>query len=464
MENLPKHAWILCVRHNLLLVELCALRARCLLFQMLSIIVSTPSGSFKADRLYLFILLFCVFSTGVSSKARFQEAWLSNADFQPWLDRVDGNPSKAFCKTCKRTIGAEITSIKRHKTTKLHTTTESEERERVLEDEEEDVPQSIDGVAQATVLFASFIAEHNLPFSIADHLVELHMKMFPDSVIAQELFLKRTKCTEIVKSLGNSVINDVVCKLRKNKFSVIIDETTDISTMKCCAVNVRFFDQEAGKVTTAMLDLFNVYENGDEGSTGENLYNMLMRCLRSRDIPLDHSIGFAADGAANIMGNRNSLSSRLKENLPGITIMKCICHSLHLCASEAAKSLPCHCEDLIRNIYSFFSHSAKRLHEFREFQSFCQTKPHKILHVSQTRWLSLHEAVARVVEQWRPLTLYFSGKVAEERLLSVQQISDKLQDPTMLCYFNFLDFILPKVNNCNKLFQKQQSNNPLVAW
>ena len=57
MENLPKHAWILCVRHNLLLAELCALRARCLLFQMLSIIVSTPSGSFKADRLYLFLAI-----------------------------------------------------------------------------------------------------------------------------------------------------------------------------------------------------------------------------------------------------------------------------------------------------------------------------------------------------------------------------------------------------------------------
>ena len=59
MENLPKHAWILCVRHNLILAELCALRARCLLFQMLSIIVSTPSGGFKADRLYLFF--FCCF-------------------------------------------------------------------------------------------------------------------------------------------------------------------------------------------------------------------------------------------------------------------------------------------------------------------------------------------------------------------------------------------------------------------
>ena len=63
MENLPKHAWILCVRHNLLLAELCALRARCLLFQMLSIIVSTPSGSFKADRLYLFSFVIIYFSS-----------------------------------------------------------------------------------------------------------------------------------------------------------------------------------------------------------------------------------------------------------------------------------------------------------------------------------------------------------------------------------------------------------------
>ena len=68
MENLPKHAWILCVRHNLLLAELSALRARCLLFQMLSIIVSTPSGSFKADRLYLFFFYLISFPNASSDQ------------------------------------------------------------------------------------------------------------------------------------------------------------------------------------------------------------------------------------------------------------------------------------------------------------------------------------------------------------------------------------------------------------
>lgn len=84
------------------------------------------------------------------------------------------------------------------------------------------------------------------------------------------------------------------------------------------------------------------------------------------------------------------MCSRLRDTLPGITVFECICHSIHLCASEAAKTLPRNCEDLIRNVYTCFSHSAKRMHEFKEFQHFCETKPHKILHACQTRWLSLH--------------------------------------------------------------------------
>lgn len=76
-----------------------------------------------------------------------------------------------------------------------------------------------------------------------------------------------------------------------------------------------------------------------------------IQCLKHHSIPLDNFIGFAADGAANILGENNSLSSRLRASVPGLPIFKCICHSIHLCASEAAKCLPRHCEDVIRNIY-----------------------------------------------------------------------------------------------------------------
>ena len=155
-------------------------------------------------------------------------------------------------------------------------------------------------------------------------------------------------------------------------------------------------------------------------------FSLITNLLSDHQIPLENLIGFAADGASNIMGEHNSLTSRLRQEAPGITIFKCACHSIHLCALSAAKTLPWKAEDLIRSIYTYFSHSAKRMSEFSEFQQFCNTKPHKILHVSQTRWLSFHMAVSRVLEQWRPLSLYFSKKHLEDRLSAATSIHEGL--------------------------------------
>lgn len=54
-----------------------------------------------------------------------------------------------------------------------------------------------DQIKLATIMMICFLAEHNLPFLIADHLTDLCKAMFPDSAIAQGLHLKRTKCTEL---------------------------------------------------------------------------------------------------------------------------------------------------------------------------------------------------------------------------------------------------------------------------
>lgn len=263
--------------------------------------------------------------------------------------------------------------------------------------------------------------------------------MFPDSQIAQSMFMKRSKCTEVVKVIGKCAIDETLQKLKTNHFSVIIDETTDVSTQKSCAVLVKYFDSEACTIKTSVIDLMDLYtgDKDNEGSSGQNLYTLIKNFFTSHDIPLANFIGFAADGASNLMGKHNSVSSRLKDTLPGITILKCICHSIHLCSSEAAKTLPRHCEDLLRNIYSYFSHSAKRRSEFRMFQEFCEAKPHKILHACQTRWLSLHQAVTRVLEQWQPLSLYFESKNSEERLVSVLDITKQLKYPLVLCIYKF---------------------------
>lgn len=79
----------------------------------------------------------------------------------------------------------------------------------------------------------------------------------------------RKKCTNIVASVETE---ELVQKLRKTKFSILIDETTDISSQKKLCVLVQYVDQSSGKVSTELLELVQV--NGADG-TAENVFSAL---------------------------------------------------------------------------------------------------------------------------------------------------------------------------------------------
>lgn len=85
-----------------------------------------------------------------------------------------------------------------------------------------------------------------------------------------------------------------------------------------------------------------------------------MKSFTGHSIPTDNIVGFAADECNVMMVASNSVASRLREQCPGFFVMKCICHTAHLCTSKACKQLPRGCEDLARDIYSFFKNISKQ--------------------------------------------------------------------------------------------------------
>jgi hypothetical protein len=138
------------------------------------------------------------------------------------------------------------------------------------------------------------------------------------------------------------------------KFSLLIDESTDIGTKKCCCVVVRYFDQKLGRISSKFYELIDIFKDGNSTCTAEHLFQLVTNSLTVKNVTLDDLIGFGADGCNTMMGEFNSFASRLQSSCPGIKVFKCICHSLHLCASQACKQLPEKCEILARNIYNFF--------------------------------------------------------------------------------------------------------------
>lgn len=284
---------------------------------------------------------------------KFRDEWLSKEEFKSWLKRVPHNPYKARCKLCNQEYTADISVLHLHRKTDKHLNNEKPLKKTSMQmaqfvqrgDGSGDPLETAAKIAEIKI--AGFCAEHNIAYKALDHLSDLLKSCFLDSKICQKMTIKRTKGTCIVKNVIGETEKSILSeKLKKTKFSILTDESTDISSTKTSWLLVRYFDEDQGQIVSKFWDLIQVLEPGKATSaTAEHLYNNIITSFNEREIPMENVIGFASDGCSVMMGVNNSVSSRLKPDFPHITIIKCICHSLHLCASEACKQLPRTCED-----------------------------------------------------------------------------------------------------------------------
>lgn len=277
-------------------------------------------------------------------------------------------------------------------------------------------------IKETEIRIASFVVEHNIPINVSDHLVSLISSIQLEPKYLEKLTCDRTKCTAIINNvIATTGFEDLVNYLKTNKFSLLVDESTDISSVKNLAMVVRTCQNF--EVTDQFLTLLPV-----ANSTADSMYEAITHFFNNHEIPYQTNlIGFAADGANAMMGKNHSLQSLLKNYVPELFVMKCLCHSLALCAEYGCRKLPDEVEMLIRNIYNYFNHSYKRQHEFKEFQQFFNVKPH---------------------EQYVPLKLYFSLQMADG-INNSQTISESLNNPIYKMYLEFLEFILPTLVNLN---------------
>lgn len=134
------------------------------------------------------------------------------------------------------------------------------------------------------------------------------------------------------------------------------------------------------------------------------LTTYLINILNDNGISYEKNfVGFASYGANAMMGAH--MVSRLKEAIPIIFIMKCICHSFHLCASFECENLTQEVENVTRDVYNYFINNPKRTGE--HFQEYAHVSPVKILHPATTKWLWLEAVVRSFLAQYNALNFIF---------------------------------------------------------
>lgn len=291
-----------------------------------------------------------------------------------------------YCKVCNNTLKGGVPNFKRHENNSLlKNNLEKDKNIPKISKFTKANEQVEKSVRRAELKLVAFINEHNLPFLLMDHLILLLISIFPDSDVAKKLKCNRTKATKLTKDcLAQEQLNLVSAILTKQYFSLIIDETTDISTQKSLVLVARYFDKINQRCKDIFIGLLRV-----QNCTAQGIYQAICEYLTKIEVPIQNLLGFASDNAAVMMGNIGGVQALFKSILSNIFVLGCVCHSFHLCSSAAARKLRRSVEDFIRSIYNYFSHSSKRQESFQEFQAFCELKPHKMLHPAQTRWLSL---------------------------------------------------------------------------
>nr|CAI5822119.1 unnamed protein product [Callosobruchus analis] len=180
------------------------------------------------------------------------------------------------------------------------------------------IPKRTYKEASAEVKLAMFVANHCAIMSI-DHLVSLCKSTFSEAKSASQMRMHRTKCSGITQCCFT-------------KYSLFLDESTDISVQQLLGIGINYFD--GTKIVSTFLVLAEL-----KACDAHSIASAIKDTLDAHKLPLNQLVGIATDNASTVIGINNGLFQILKQDVPNLILIKCVCHSLQLAVSHAVTEL-----------------------------------------------------------------------------------------------------------------------------
>ncbi|XP_022183206.1 zinc finger MYM-type protein 1-like, partial [Myzus persicae] len=221
----------------------------------------------------------------------------------------------------------------------------------------------------------------------------LHLRAKNNNIL-QEYFLQKehhyrytngTYLNEFIDIMSSQVIRNITLDIRKaNIYSILIDETQDLSRHEQVAFIIRHVD-EVFEPKEVFLGFYKTNR-----TDGETLANLVKEVLRNNNLQIENLRGQCYDGAAAMRGRYNGVQAKIREINPLAMYVHCYAHILNLCLIDLAKQL-----SYVRNtfgslqsLHNFIGASSKRNAIFETIQSetACTSKSVSLKSLCETRW------------------------------------------------------------------------------
>jgi hypothetical protein len=169
---------------------------------------------------------------------------------------------------------------------------------------------------------------------------------------------------ELVKLFGETIWESIRLEIQNSVyFSIMIDESTDVSVTCQLILYVRYIKD--GKSKTVFAETISI-PNGK----ADTIKDAILTFLHKNQFPLHKLCAFGSDGAAVMVGRKNGVSTQLTNIVPHLISNHCVAHRLALAAAQAASGIRYldKFKKIIEQLFRFYNYSAVRTASLKEIQ------------------------------------------------------------------------------------------------
>lgn len=227
---------------------------------------------------------------------------------------------------------------------------------------------------------------------LADHLLNSS---------SNAVYISPTIQNEIIATCNNLVLGDIVSQVNAAQcFSLLADETTDISGTEQLSLCVRFVDAAAGQVKEDFLQFVPIFD-----VTGKGLATVIENSMTKFGLNVQYLRGQGYDGAAAMSGHVKGVQTYIRQLHPLAFYVHCSSHSLNLAISDACNITAVrNCMGTIGAVHKFLN-TPKRNHVLQQsVESLLPSASrNRLKQMCPTRWVERHDSIHVFKELLKPV-------------------------------------------------------------
>jgi hypothetical protein len=244
-----------------------------------------------------------------------------------------------------------------------------------------------------------FCAKKNLPYSLVSELsflVKDTINCFSDDPVFEfpnhqyGSSDSRGATVEMISSCAATIMEATAMSLATAGFySLMIDESNDISTSKNLVVMARYVS--AGIVKSCLLGLVALADG-----TADTVDTAVKNLVEKRNLANAVLVGFATDGASVMRGRVKGVATQFKRRNPILVTAHCPGHRLELAVEDALEAFDQVRVAAVRATYAYFNKSHTRRRCLADAAAGLGIRSLRPLQQAFTRWLSLGDALSNL--------------------------------------------------------------------